>query len=128
MKEPTENEIAAALVSVSLASGLPLIEATIGPVEVYADQVTMPRSVWLDTCRRAIDGERNVKHLQERCDGLYLQIEAHEVVGAAKDADYEALEKRCERLQNERDVFIATACLMGLALTGLICAVMWRLG
>jgi hypothetical protein len=124
MQEPTQNEINDALVSVSIASGIPLIEETIGPAEVhtpFADEyVTMPRSVWVDTCRRAINGERGVKMLQERCDGLYLQIEAHEVVGAAKDADYEALELRAERAEQINaewlGVFIAWVAAAGLAM------------
>ena len=124
MQEPTENEVNDALVSVSIASGIPLIEETIGHVEdhtPFADEyVTMPRSVWVDTCHRAVDGELRSASLRQRCDDMQLQIEAHEVVGAAKDADYEALEVRAERAEQINaewiGVFIAWVAAAALAM------------
>ena len=124
MKEPTQNEINDALVSVSIASGIPLIEEIIGSAEAhtpFADEyVTMPRSVWVDTCHRAVDGELRSASLRQRCDDMQLQIEAHEVVSAAKDADYEALEARAERAEQINaewlGVFIAWVAAAALAM------------
>ena len=124
MRKPTQEQVMDALASIARAEGKPLIEETIGPAEVHApfadEYVTMPRSVWVDTCHRAVDGELRSASLRQRCDGLQLQIEAHEVVGAAKDADYEALEVRAERAEQINaewiGVFIAWVAAAALAM------------
>jgi len=75
----------------------------IGPAEVHTlgspEYATMPRSVWVETCNRCVNNELRAARLQDKVDGLHLQIQAHEVVQAAKDAEYDELEARCEALE-----------------------------
>lgn len=131
MREPTENEVAAALVAVEIdtrfadRNGAPLIEETIGPAEVFSapdqpEYVTVLRKIWVETCTRCLDNELRAARLQEKVDALQLQIEAHEVVGAAKDADYDELMERCEKAEQISaewiGVFIAWVAGCGLSI------------
>lgn len=81
MREPTENEVAAALVAVEIdtrfadRNGAPLIEETIGPAEVFSapdqpEYVTVLRKIWVETCTRCLDNELRAARLQEKVDAL----------------------------------------------------------
>lgn len=87
MREPTENEVAAALVAVEIdtrfadRSGAPLIEETLGPVEVFSapdqpEYTTVSRKIWVDTCTRCLDNELRAARLQEQVDALHLAATA----------------------------------------------------
>lgn len=131
MREPSENEVAAALVAVEIdtrcaeQAGAPLIEETIGPADVICAEgqpelTTVARKIWVDTCTRCLDNELRAARLQQQVDALHLQIEAHEVVSAYKDAEYDALMERCEKAEQANaewlGVFIAWVAAVGLAM------------
>lgn len=144
--QPTKNRIQEALLGIELETrrieqepdGVPLIEETLDPVEVHTsfgqEYVTLPRNMWIETCQRALGNQIRADRLQDEIDGLKLQIDAHEVVGAAKDSDYDKLDNRMTRavakvavLRFERDQWRRVAILLGVALAGVLGVMAWRL-
>lgn len=102
---PNDTDIRSALARIALASeeGRPLIEETLSPVEVHTsfgqEYVCLPRHIWIETCQRALSNQIRADRLQDEINGLRLQINAHEVVGAAKDREADDLDAKIAALE-----------------------------
>lgn len=83
--------------------GVPLIEETLSPVEVHTsfgqEYACVPRHIWIETCQRALGNQIRADRLQDEIQGLRLQINAHEVVGAAKDSEMDGLDATVAALE-----------------------------
>ena len=106
---PARNHIDEALMSVELETRRAeqdrgaLIEETLSPVEVHTsfgqEYVSLPRHIWIETCQRALGSQIRADRLQDEINGLHLQIDAHEVVGAAKDWDADDLDAKIAAME-----------------------------
>lgn len=119
MMRPARNHIDEALMSIELETrriepdGVPLIEETLSPVEVHTsfgqEYACVPRHIWTETCQRALGNQIRADRLQDKVDALQLQIDAHEVVGAAKDRDADDLDAKIAAMEQR----ITTAKIAG---------------